>query len=174
MGKTQERYVFVAALAACISLVACTDPSMFGSMGPNYQPISSDLATLAAPAEPASGTQPPAAYCRVSAGTALFGTTWKDFKTADFSLPPATRIQVTLTPMRGSDNMEFQAFFDAEGQKMMFCPYIEGPPDERIACASLYVLEDDLTAGIKRTFDIPKAVQGGVISCAKDYGKIKQ
>ena len=61
-----------------------------------------------------------------------------------------------------------QGIFDASGQKLIFCPVIDGPPDKKVTCASLYALEDDLNAGIKRSFDIPDAVRGADISCARN------
>jgi hypothetical protein len=62
--------------------------------------------------------------------------------------------------------MTIQALFDGDGQKLIFCPFLNVAPDQRISCSSLYALEDDLQAGIKRTFDIPSAVRGGSITCA--------
>jgi len=63
-------------------------------------------------------------------------------------------------------NLPMQVFFDTEGQKMIFCPAVTAAPGGKVACASIYMLEDDLQAGIKRTFDVPNAVQGSAITCA--------
>lgn len=70
--------------------------------------------------------------------------------------------------------MTVQAFFDRSGQKMVFCPVVDAPPGQRIACASLYALDEDLHDGIKRTFDIPDAVRGGAITCAYEQKKLKK
>lgn len=150
---------------------ACTQLPRLPPMGPNYKPLTGEVAVLAAPQGSASTT--PEVYCRVAQGTAHFAGSWKDFKTADFTLPAATRVSVGLAPKGGGQRVAFQAFFDDAGQKMLFCPFMEGPPGQRVSCASIYVMGEDLKDGIKRTFDIPKAVQGGVIACAFAPEKVK-
>jgi hypothetical protein len=95
-----------------------------------------------------------------------------DFRTVDFVLEPGGRTPVRLRTKSG-DALMLQGRFDAEGQKLVFCPVIDAPPGERIACSSIYALEDDLQMGIKRTFDVPDAVRGAAITCAYDSAKLK-
>lgn len=151
-------------MAACAQM-----PRLNTLMGPNYSPMTSDVAVMAAPETPGALVL----YCRVTRGAARFGESWRDFTPVDFEVPRDGRVNVPLAPVRGEGVVTFQAWFDGAGQKMLFCPVIEGPPDQKISCASLYVLDEDLEAGIKRTFDIPRAVEGGAISCAKDVSALR-
>jgi hypothetical protein len=127
---------------------------------------------VAAAAEPAADSSPvPPVFCNVSKGSARFADGWRDFGPADFALPPGLRVTVALHPSHGAEETGFQASLDAAGQKMLFCPVIDGPPGRKISCASVYALDDDLDAGIKRTFDIPDAVEGGQLSCGHSADK---
>lgn len=110
--------------------------------------------------------------CVVGKGAARFARGWYDFGETRFTLRDGQRVNVALRRSRSGDNMVFQGTLDSAGQKMLFCPVRSGPPDQRIVCASLYMLEDDLQAGVKRTFDIPDAVRGGAISCAYDRARL--
>ena len=122
---------------------------------------------------PAKPDTPPL-YCTVGHGTALFGRDWYDFADVEFELYRGQPADVNLTQTRGTQHMTIQALFDGSGQKLIFCPFLTvapgsktaPTPEQRISCASLYALEDDLHDGIKRTFDIPAAVRGGAITCA--------
>lgn len=112
--------------------------------------------------------QPPGAplYCRIGRGDAHFGTGWSGYNDALFSLASDARVSVPVTRQNGRDSIHVLALFDTSGQKLIFCPIVSGPPDKRVACTSIYALDDDLTAGIKRTFDVPNAIRGAEITCA--------
>lgn len=153
-------------LAACESL----PPISFGKpMGGDFKPLSSEVAAIAAPG--ASADTPPL-NCVVGKGAAHMSRGWVDFGTTSFTLPPGGRVNVPLKA--GGGTFTIQGFFDADGQKLIFCPVVDAPPDERIACSSIYALGDDLAMGIKRTFDVPDAVRGGAISCAFDKENLKK
>lgn len=110
----------------------------------------------------------PAVSCVAGKGAARFKNGWYDFDDAAFVLRDGERVNITLKSKRGGNVTAFQGVLDKAGQKMVFCPVRSGPPDQRILCGSLYALDDDLDAGIKRTFDIPDAVRGATISCATE------
>ncbi|MBI1214776.1 MAG: hypothetical protein GC185_03030 [Alphaproteobacteria bacterium] len=158
-------------LFACLLVAGCSHMPSFGFMGPKYQPLDSDVAAMAAPAAP-GGTRK--LYCKVGNGSAHFGKKWRDYDSDDFLLAQGRRVNVTLTEKKGGETMAFQGYFDDAGQKMIFCPVVSGPPDKRIPCASLYALDDDLSLGIKRTFDIPGAVRGANITCAFRREKLRK
>lgn len=139
---------------------------------PKFRTLDSDVASMAAPATGEVGSR--TLDCRVGLGSAKFGKLWKDFNEAEFRLAPQSRLNVPLSPKSGPEKMSFQAMFDLEGQKLMFCPLVNGAPGDEIACSSIYALDDDLAAGIKRTFDIPDALRGGSISCAYDEKNLKK
>jgi hypothetical protein len=163
------------ALLLPLLLGACDqipDLSKYFQQKPQYRPLDSEVAKMAAPEAAEAASQ--SLYCRVGMGAAKFGRNWKDFAETQFRLTPQSRANVPLSPRKGSDNMSFQAMFDLEGQKLMFCPLVNGDPGDEVACASIYALDDDLQAGIKRTFDIPDAIRGGSISCAYDEKNIKK
>lgn len=115
----------------------------------------------------------PQLYCQIGRGSALFGRDWYDFQDTPFGLNRGAPARVLLTRTRGDAQMTIQALFDASGQKLIFCPYLNVAPGEKISCTSLYMLEDDFKAGIRRTFDIPQAVRGGQITCAYDSQKLQ-
>jgi hypothetical protein len=171
--RVKQGKMFFAVLVLMASLLsACDRLPALSQLGlnlgiPAYQPVTSDASSVVAMAAPHAPDSPSTlVYCRVSRGAAHFGEKWQDFQIADFALPPDARVNVPLVPVRGNGEVSFQAFFDSAGQKMLFCPLISGPPDRRVSCTSIYALDEDLDAGIKRTFDIPHAIEGGVISCA--------
>jgi hypothetical protein len=137
-----------------------------------FRTLDSNVASMAAPATAAAGSQ--TLDCRAGLGAAKFGKQWKDFNEAAFRLAPQSRVNVPLTPRKGGEQMAFQAMFDLEGQKLMFCPLVNGDPGDEVACSSIYALDDDLAAGIKRTFDIPDALRGGSITCAYDENNLKK
>lgn len=163
-----------ALLAVCFVLAGCGHMPRFG--GKTYQPLNSSMAAMAAPEDPqaaqADGLR--RLYCRVGNGSALFGKYWYEYQGDDFQLVQGRRVNVTLTARHRGETMQFQGFFDEAGQKMLFCPVVSGPPDKRIACASLYALDDDLALGIKRTFDLPKAIRGANITCAFRRDKLRK
>lgn len=130
--------------------------------GPNYRPLSADIAAMAsAPAAPGAMTL----YCHVNAGSAKFAKGWQSYQPGDFTLAENQRTAVQFRSARG-DILNVQGMFDRGGQKLIFCPIVEGPKDRQIPCNSLYALDDDLQTGIKRTFDIPEAVMSGELMCA--------
>lgn len=148
------------------SLAACGQMPSLNVFGPNYRPITSDVAEMAAPTGLDPGARP--VLCRVQKGAAQFETGLKEFSPADFAVWPKGRTNVTLTASGffAQGKFTFQAYFDDEGQKLIFCPLVAGPLDRKIACSSIYALEDDFNEGIKRTFDIPQTVFGGQMTCA--------
>jgi hypothetical protein len=118
---------------------------------------------------PAATPDMPPLYCNIGHGSALFGRDWYDFREVEFELTRGTPADVRLTRVHGDQQMTIQALFDGGGQKLIFCPFLNAgatAPDQRIACFSIYALEDDLHDGIRHTFDIPAAVRGGAITCA--------
>jgi hypothetical protein len=177
----------VIACLAVLSLSACANTPQWKGIqwggwpwekqkGGDYQPLTDETADIAVPkqargkAEDGSG----AVLCRVSKGTAKFDKRWLNFETEDFTLPPDTRVTVTLTPTRTEGEMPFQAWFSQQSQEMLFCPVVAGPPTKKIPCAGVFALDEDLEAGIKRTFDIPGAVMGGVLTCAYSEERLKK
>lgn len=159
-------------LLLIFSLTACEGLPKLNFPGAGYRPLGSAVAETAAPL-PDGARAEDALYCRVSKGNAKFGERWEDFKTADFYLPPDMRIAVTLASARGGGELTFQSWYSRKTQEMLFCPVVDGPPDKKIPCAAIFALDDDLNDGIKRTFDIPHAVEGGVITCAHDAQNLK-
>lgn len=153
---------------ALLAMTSCDQMPSLNVFGPNYRPMTSDVAEMAAPLDPQAEKGERPVLCRVWGGAAQFETGIKDFSTADFAVWPKGRTNVTLTASGffAHGTFVFQAYFDDEGQKMIFCPMTEGPLNKKIACSSIYALDDDYDDGIKRTFDIPQAVQGGEITCA--------
>jgi len=166
MSRTKKIFLLLPLL-----LGACESMPHMDVFGPKYEPITYEVARMAAPQAPNAA---PPVYCRASKGSARFDGAWKDFATADFTVVPAARAPVNLSPLKGAGALNLEAYFDDDGQKIIFCPVMDGPPEKKIPCSSIYALEDDLQDGIKRTFDIPDAVQGGAISCAYDAGKLKK
>lgn len=126
---------------------------------------------MAAPEIPVSEN---ALYCRIGKGSAPFnGRAWDDFSETLFLLKNGERASIPFRQRRGNRQLSVLGYFDAAGQKLIFCPVVEADPEDKIACASIYALEDDLKMGIKRTFDIPSAIRGAMISCAFDKAKLK-
>jgi hypothetical protein len=162
------------ALALCLVLPACETLGLPAPAWPSagdggYARLDDPVAAQAVPAaRPGSG----AVNCVVGKGAARFARGWYDFDETRFTLRDDLRVNVALRRSKGGESMVFQGMLDSTGQKMLFCPVRTGPPDQRIICASLYMLEDDLQAGVKRTFDIPDAVRGGTISCAYDRARL--
>ncbi|MDP2205080.1 MAG: hypothetical protein Q8K65_02115 [Alphaproteobacteria bacterium] len=158
----------------CFFLTSCETlglpaPSWPSSSGGGFARVDDPMAAQAVPAaQPGSG----AVNCVVGHGAARFTRGWYDFEETRFTLRDEQRVNVALRRSRSGDSMMFQGVLDNAGQKILFCPVRSGPPDQRIICASLYMLEDDLQAGVKRTFDIPDAVRGGTISCAYDRARL--
>ena len=140
---------------------------------PAFQPLTLDLSGDLAPRDPsAAGAD---VYCNAGHGTAMMNDgQWREYKGTGFVLPGnGAASSIRLEAVRGSTSANLRGYFDEPGQRVVFCPVLQGPPDMVIDCMSLYVLGDDLTVGVKRTFDVPKGVQGGQISCAYDQANLK-
>jgi len=165
------RYLLVPGL--CLLLGGCETLglSTLKWPGEGYGRLDSGVAAVAVPAMPVSTAR---VHCMVGTGAARFAAGWYEFEDARFVLTDYERVNIMLKRKKGKDTMSFQGVLDSAGQKMVFCPVRDGPPDARITCASLYVLEDDLDLGIRRTFDIPDAARGSHISCAYDPKNLKK
>ena len=167
-----SRLPTVLSLLLVLGLAGCgVMPGMRGMMGPKFKPLDSEVAAMAAPQPAGLGTS---LFCRVGRGQAHVGKKWFEFADTDFRLTPQSRVNVPIKAKKGGGETAFQALFDLEGQRIVFCPVVEGAPDERVSCASIYALEDDLQAGIKRTFDIPDAVAGSSITCAYHEAQLQK
>lgn len=165
-------FVLLLPLAGCAQVEGLRSTMLGKEAG--YKPLTYDVATIAAPQDPAAAQEStPPVICRIGKGVAHFGKTWKEFSDAEMSIPANNRSNVVLSARKGSDRLSLQGFFDADGQKMIFCPVIDAPPETRIDCTSVYALGDDLDMGIKRTFDVPDAIRGGAITCAFSASKLR-
>jgi hypothetical protein len=149
---------FLIPLAACFILVAC-------HLGYN-QPAATTEVKMPSMATTFSHLGEVPVYCKAGRGSALFGHTWYDFQDTSFRLFRGERVDIQIPRKNETEAMTIQGLFDENGQKMVFCPVLDVPAGHRIACTSIYMLEDDLQSGIKRTFDIPNAIRGAAITCA--------
>ena len=163
-----SRSAFVALLAA--HLGACTTLQDFAGRvgGPGgFDSLSSEVAVMAEPVDPFYKGQGKDVICVIGKGAGRFGRSWADLAQTHIALPyQGQPVLVSLPARKGSQQTELEAYYDAPGQKMVFCPLVDVPSASSIPCLSLYVLEDDLQAGLKRTFDVPDAVRSAAISCA--------
>lgn len=160
-----RKFMAVAVLLPCVLLLSACLPEMGATDAP---PL--DVSQVATVAE--SPDAPPL-YCKVGRGEALFGQGWHDFNDTLFTLHKGSRTPIKISRIRNAAQMKIEVFFDSSGQKLVFCPFIKAAPNQRISCTSLYALEDDLKDGIRRTFDIPSALRGGVITCAYEQSKLR-
>ncbi len=173
--KIQKLATACAALAACVSLSGCSSydmhlPSLrLASINPFHH--SSDTPQMPSePEPPVPGTpvvQPdtPPLYCRAGRGSAHFKDSWYDYRDTTFTLYDGVPAPITLTAVHSARIMTLQALFDKKGQRLLFCP----TPDTahgQVTCDSIYALQADLYAGIKRTFDVPAVERDGDITCA--------
>ncbi len=116
--------------------------------------------------KPVAGSRPQI-ICKAAKGSAKFSSGWRDFAETQFELRDAERVRISVSARKSAETVAMIGFYDHDGQSILFCPVdAEAGPDGKIACSSLYALEEDLAMGIKRTFDVPKAVIGGSITCA--------
>lgn len=168
-----KRKLALLALPLCFLLAGCEAMGMSSIHWPGsgYGQLDSGVAAVAAPTLPVSDAR---VHCAVGTGSARFAKGWYEFDDSRFVLTDHTRVNIVLKRKKSKDTMSFQGVLDNAGQKMVFCPVRDGPPGKRITCASLYVLEDDLNLGIRRTFDIPDAARGSHISCAYDPKNLKK
>lgn len=156
-------------LLAVLLVAAC---GLAGPSKPVFQPLSLDLSGDMAPRDPSlAGTD---VYCMAGKGTAMLDRQWRAYKTTGFVLPGSgAPSNIRLDSAKGGMVSQMRGYYDAPGQRMVFCPVKSGPPDATVDCASLYALDEDLTVGIKRTFDVPQAIQGGEISCAHNQSALQ-
>ncbi|MFH1158217.1 MAG: hypothetical protein V1721_04960 [Pseudomonadota bacterium] len=164
MSFEKRKLPVIAASIACLSFLSACLQDM-GLTEFFTLPVASGEQQQAVSLE-ASLPVSPSLYCRVGRGSALFGQDWYAFKDALFSLRQGDRTSIQITSTRNKEEMVIQVFFDGGGQKLLFCPVTDVAPGQLIPCASLYALKEDLQQGIKRTFDIPAAVQDGTITCS--------
>ena len=129
--------------------------------------------TSSAPAARQTGTSAgvklrpygPAVACTVFDGQAQFPSGWFPLQKAEFKIRRGEINNFTLRSKK-NESRAIYVRFDPDGQKMVFCPETEeAGRGTRIPCYSIYALEDDFDAGIKRTFDVPKAVRGSEMTC---------
>ena len=108
-----------------------------------------------------------AVQCSVLGGQAKFSSGWFPMATSHFEMYQGDVVSVPLLKKKGKDKVDIQVSFDAVGQKIVFCPKMADGAEEgtRVSCTSVYALEDDFIAGIKRTFDVPKLVRGSALEC---------
>jgi hypothetical protein len=165
----------ILALLAVLALAGCDQiPFLAKFQQPQQQqfhPLDNEVAMMAAPQPP---KEAPQLTCRIGKGNAHFSKGWYEYVDASFALSPNSRITVPVARAKGDEKIDIVGIFDADGQKLIFCPKVDGPPGKRIACFSLYVLDDDLNMGIKRTFDVPAAIRGAEITCAYETSKLQK
>jgi hypothetical protein len=140
---------------------------------PVFQPLSLDLSGDMAPRDP-SLPPVPDVYCVAGDGTALIAGQWRPYRQTGFILPGSGAMSsITISAAKGGATASLRGYYDEPGQKMVFCPLRDGPPDTVIECHSLYAMNEDIAVGIKRTFEVPKAILSGHISCAFDQARIQ-
>ncbi|TVQ84330.1 MAG: hypothetical protein EA357_03235 [Micavibrio sp.] len=116
-------------------------------------------------AAPASSEEP-LISCTVSEGQARFSSGWFPLKNTDFEIRPGTEKTFAVQGRNRRETNSIFVRFDRGGQRLVFCPRAQDfQKADRIACYSIYALEDDFKPGIKRTFDVPDAVRGSALSC---------
>jgi len=103
--------------------------------------------------------------CVVELGSAQFQKGWYDFEPSEFKIKNGERLKIELVRKKKSEKSYILGRFERDKQKLVFCPYLNVAKDQKVPCASYYALEDDFEHGIRRTFDVPKAVRGGTLRC---------
>lgn len=144
---------------------------------PAYPPLNNE--PVAIRAAPESPPEPPSSgkkvFCRVGKGSARFSSGWLDFLETEFTLVDNVTGHIPVTGEKKESGTSFQGLFDWKGQKITFCPETKGlAAGEKISCTSIYALDEDLSAGIKRTLDVPAVIRGGGVSCASSPDKIQK
>jgi hypothetical protein len=170
MSPKTQKILIAALLAPCLLALAACMPDI-GILSDDYKKPEVPVSAITTPPEPQKTG--PTLYCKAGHGEALFGTGWQEFRDTTFALPQGQYVNVKIPRLRNNEVMTVQALFDNSGQKMIFCPLVDAAPGQRIACSSLYAMEDDLQDGIKRTLDIPNALRGGAITCAYRQANLK-
>lgn len=161
-------------LLSLLLVAGCGSGAGFSSLGPRFSPIDGKVAAMQNRSAGGSVASGPDLHCKAGRGTAHFGKKWLGYSETVFGLAAQERVNVVLEARKGKGSLSIQAFFDKEGQRLLFCPVVDGPPTTRVACTSIYALDDDLQMGIKRTFDIPNALRGGSITCAYKDKNLKK
>ncbi|TNE29535.1 MAG: hypothetical protein EP349_06400 [Alphaproteobacteria bacterium] len=129
---------------------------------PSSSPTTQQSVQHTAPAPRPYG---PFIQCTVFEGQAQFPSGWFPLQNTNFKIRRGDNDSFTLRSKK-NETREIYVRFDDAGQKMVFCPETdEAGRNGKIACYSIYALEDDFDAGIKRTFDVPKAVRGSEMTC---------
>ncbi len=108
-----------------------------------------------------------AVYCSINGGQANFSNSWLPIKQSSFQIIEGSEQNIQIyAKNKASTNMSIHVRFGEGEQKMVFCPDITDKSNsQRILCYSMYALDDDYDLGVKRNFDIPKAVRGSSIKC---------
>ncbi len=105
-------------------------------------------------------------HCSITGGQAKFAKGWFPIGDTAFDIYRGDVLFIPLQKKAQKETSSIQAYFDKDGQKMVFCPKIsEQQAGKKVSCTSLYALDDDYTLGIKRTFDVPKMVRGSTMLC---------
>jgi len=132
---------------------------------------SSSASPAQSAAEPAkSRPYGPVINCAIFEGQAQFPSGWFPLQNTDFKIRRGETNSFVLHSKK-NETREIYVRLDDTGQKMVFCPETgDAGKNGKVACYSIYALEDDFDAGIKRTFDVPKAVRGSEMTC-KTAGK---
>ena len=107
--------------------------------------------------------------CIIEEGTAHFTQGWYDFKPGSFKIVKGQIVQTALWDKKNKSRVVIQVEFKKGGQKVVFCPVSTVREGEVTECSSMYLLEDDLYQGVKRSLDIPTIIRGGQIECS--YGR---
>ena len=170
MPLKMQKSLTIVFLASCLLHLPACSPDM-SMLEDDYELSAIEVSSMLAPT---AQIQPaPSLYCRIGRGEALFGNAWYDLSDAEFALHQGYYSSITISRRQGMETMNIKALFDSNGQKLVFCPAIGALPGQRIACFSLYAVEDDLRDGIKRTIDVPNAIRGGTITCAYQKDKLR-
>lgn len=159
-------------LPLCLGISACmpTDIRPLSEWSVFKKQPQSSAAPLPARTVPPVRPSGPFVACAVFDGQAQFPSGWFPLQKAEFKIRRGETGSFTLRSKK-NESRAIYVRFDPDGQKMVFCPETEeAGKGTRIPCYSIYALEDDFDAGIKRTFDVPKAVRGSEMTC-KTAGK---
>jgi hypothetical protein len=114
-------------------------------------------------------------HCRVSGGSGKIGGRLQPLAPADFMLTEEGSRTVHLYPRKGNGAVALEGWANRDRQQLVFCPAPEAgaAPTQKLSCAAFYVLDDDLAAGIKRTFDVPRTIEGASLTCANSPDRLK-
>ena len=136
-------------------------PSLNENTNPQTEALSSNNA--------ASDITPPAiVMCRITDGLAYFGGEWHEYAPASVIVQEGQQSQFSANRLWGSGQTAGIARYDADGQKLVFCPgaMIQNYNSD-IRCQEIFALSDDLQRGIKRTLDVEPLFRSARIDCRK-------